>query len=151
MIARFEDFFSSDKIIACLCRERLASMKRLHEDHYLDHLAPLDNSGLQSSAQEILGCFPPRRRWYRPPKSVRGYGTFRELQRILMFTVRKLRYRNDPVDRGWIQKQDCFIGAVKFRALSAQKAVFASPRISPSAKDGRGGEYRILAAYSLGG
>ena len=44
---------------------------------------------------------------------------------------------------------DCIIAAIKFRALSSQKAEFTRPRITPSPKDDRGGEYRLLAAYTL--
>lgn len=149
MIIRFEEFFSTDKIIACLCRERLAARTRLHENHYLDHLAPGSNSSLPSSIQEIFGYLPPRSRWFRPPKAVRGKGTFRELLGSLMITVRKLRQRNNPIDSDWIQRQDRLISAIKFRALSSQRVNITRPKVVPSPKDDKSGEYRVLAVYKL--
>ena len=149
MIIRFEDFFSRDEIIARLCRERLAARARLHEDLYLDHLAPGRSSAIGSAGQEILGYLPPRNRWYRQHKAERDKGTLHELHVSLMRTVRKLRRENCAVDQEWIQKQDRLISAVRFRALSSPRVSINSPAIVPSPKNGKGGEYRILATYPL--
>ena len=151
MIIRFEDFFSKDEIIARLCRERLAARARLHENYYLDHLAPSRSSTIRSAGQEILGYLPPRSRWYRQHKAERekGKGTFRELHVSLMKTVHQLRQDNSPVDQDWIRRQDRLISAVRFRALSSPRVVINSPAIVPSPKNGNSREYRILATYPL--
>ena len=145
----FEEFFTRDNIIACLCRERLATRTRLHEDNYLAHLAPGLSSSLSSPRHEILGYLPPRSRWFRPPKAGRAKGTFHEMMGSLRLTVRKLRKSNKPTDRDWIQRQDRIIAAIRFRALSSHRVEFARPRVTPSPKHDSSGDYRVLASYEL--
>ncbi len=84
----FDDFFTTQTILACLCRERLSVRMRIHESQYLTNLAPHERERADLSKKDIFEYFPSRSKWFRAPKEKRLNNSYGDHLASLMITIR---------------------------------------------------------------
>ena len=138
-----EQYFSDERIIAQICKERVKLAGCRHDRHYALRLV----GGINEPAPDHLyyQLLPPRREWsaFRPRN--RTGGTNPDLA-ALKQAVRVLREQHP--DRQWVVALNNYIVSIRERVLSSLPFAFSSPTINWIRKKLGKPEFRALCRFN---
>lgn len=140
----YEHFFTDEKIISALCKQRMVFCRDAHGKEFLGKFLPGNQRTEKPSP--ILSLMPPRSRWKRVCKQASN--SHRQNTTNLKFTVKRLREASAPEDRSWVAAQNELIESIRVKALAKDRISFESPKITPIPKDKSKLKYRLIASYS---
>ncbi len=140
---QFEDCFSTDAIVAALCRLRVRRAKPRHDT--LFHRRLSDRARKPRHYDEFNEYFPPRKTWHRFRRRDRRGKSSEELSfDALHCAVRSLRGA-DPAPP-WAMKLHALVEQIRTSALAASGHQFRPPKITAQLKSGV--DYRPIASFS---
>ena len=142
MMKEYEEYFSDEALIECLCHVRLGRAAAIHERRFYRKVFEL----LPESDHTVLNeIFPPRRLWhrFRPRK-----GSRERISQHAFVGLRKCiswHRRNSPGTQ-WVQRFNQFLIDVQREVLTAKTFAFSRPQIVPQPKKGKN-EFRAIASF----
>lgn len=140
----YEYFFTDEKIISALCKQRMAFCRDAHKKEFFERFLPSEQRAEKPSS--ILNFMPPRSRWKRVCKQANN--SHLQNTNNLKFTVKQLREAFAPEDRSWIAAQNELIESIRIKALAKESVSIEPPKITPIPKDKAKSKYRVIASYS---
>lgn len=139
-----DQYFSDERIIAQICKERVKLASARHDRQYIGRLAgSIPESAPDHQYYQLL---PPRREWsaFRPRN--RRAGTNPDLA-ALKQAVRVLREQHP--NRPWVVALNAYINSIRERVLSGQSFSFNPPTINWTRKKAGKPEFRALCRFDL--
>lgn len=151
-----ERYFSDRRMVALLCRKRVALASKNHHDHFVTRVAgiPASRQSKAPDHEELQELLPPRRYWPRARRRIRRESQDRSAttaKTLARYVVRVLE--EDAGAYAWSKRLRGFLDRARRSALSWNNSMVHNPRrILPIPKDRRGGgqKYRVVVTYSLG-
>lgn len=148
-----EDYFSDKRIVALLCRKRLAVARlRRQQQFYSNAVGQVGQT--VDRLPDVFTLLPPRRRWRRPLKARRIAAgsdapsvTASHLTRQALATLRKT-----PQKYQWSRDLRAFIDSVRADALRWNQTIAYTPfdvKVIPKVQNNYHTKCRVLALYSL--
>jgi hypothetical protein len=136
------EYFSDDKIINHLCKERLKLAESRHEREYISRLT--GHFPESESNHLFYQLVPPRRQWFTFRPRYRSNGMNPDLL-ALKNAVRVLRVQQSG--RRWVSELNRYIVAIQGRVFGNQPFVFNPPRINWQRKTKKEFKYRALCRF----
>ena len=138
----YEEYFSDEALIECLCRIRLNRAAAIHERRFYRKVFELMP---ESDHTELNELFPPRRAWhrFRPRKERReetSQHAFSALRKCIDW------HRRNATEQPWVVRLNQFLEELRNEVLREKSFVFSQPRIVPQAKKGKD-EFRAIASF----
>jgi len=135
-------YFTEDRIITHLCKERVKLAESRNDRQYIERL--VGNISENEPDQLLYQMMPSRRQWaaFRPRH--RRAGQNPDLL-ALNNAVRVLRHQSPT--QPWVGELHQFIAAIQARVLGQQPFEFIPPIINWQVKEGH--EYRALCRFNL--
>lgn len=138
----YEDYFSDDAILECLCRIRVNRASAIHERRFyrkVFHLKP------ETDFSELNKIFPPRKLWhrFRPRKDKRRQSNqhnFVALRKCISW------HRRNAPSTPWVRSFNQFLASLQKEVLSDKSFRFSTPQIVPQPKKGKN-EFRAIASF----
>ena len=138
------DYFSDDRIISHLCKERLKLAESRNDRQYISRLAGSSTQQTPDHDHEFYHLLPARRKWsaYRPRNRRAGLNPDRI---ALKNAVMALRDRAE--EQQWAGELNHYIAAVRDRVFTSHPITFAPPLVRWEVKKKGGHEYRALCRF----
>jgi hypothetical protein len=138
-----EQYFSDERIIHQLCKERIKLASSRHDRQYINRLA--GHTPETTPSHRVYQLLPPRREWtaFRPQYRTDGLNPdFYALKRA----VRILRHQQPEPQ--WACELNRYIIAIRARVFDCPTFVISPPAISWELKKKGGNEYRALCRFA---
>jgi retron-type reverse transcriptase len=155
----FDSFFTRDKIIKYLCKQRAKLAKNRSKEHILSRIS-LDTKynyhkrvKRQNQNDQLCLIMPPRRLWINlPPK--KRYDVDGKINSIdkneyaIYSTIKKHMRGNEKYD--YIERLNQFIDDI-LKDINSKSFRFSKPKIRPELKEKKDGKniYRPISSFSL--
>ena len=148
-MVNFEEYFSYDRIIDFLCKERVrTAVKRHKKEFYRNISSKAENPHSVSSPVDAL--LPPRKQWIRPRKGERLNKSASEVNmHSIKKTISRRIKRGVAQNEGWFRNLTAFINRVRELALAGDNYSISKPHIFPIEKDKSKKTYRLIADYNV--
>ena len=138
-----EQYFSDDRIISQICKERVKQAGQRHDRQYKNRLA--GNMRESAPVHPFYQMLPSRRQWSAFRLRIRTDGLNSDLY-ALKLAVKILRHQQPS--QLWVLELNRYITAIRERVLNCHMFAFESPTISSELKGKSGQEYRALCRFN---
>ncbi len=138
-----EQYFSDERIINQICKERVKRAGSRHDRQYVYRLAGCSNES--APRHHFYNLMPPRRQWSAFRPRYRTDGLNPDLF-ALKKAVRTLRYQRPELP--WVVELNRYIESIRERVLNSQSFAFVSPTVNWVLKKKGQHEYRALCQFS---
>lgn len=138
----YDEYFSDEALIKCLCRIRLNRAAAIHERRFYRKVFAFK---AEADFTELNKLFPPRKLWhrFRPNKDRRqktNNHAFMALQKCIRW------HRQHAKNTDWVIRLDEFLTDLQEKVLRAKTFRFSEPVIVPQAKKNPN-EFRAIASF----
>ncbi len=150
-----EYYFSDRRMVALLCRKRIALARKNRRDQFPARAAGVHDSERADDPKqdELQGLLPPRRHWPRARRRIRRESEDRSATTAKTLAQHVLRVLEKSADAyPWVKRLRRFLNSIRRDALSWDKSMVHEPKsVVPIPKDRRGSgqRYRGVVTYSL--
>ena len=138
-----EQYFSDDRIISQICKERVKQAGQRHDRQYINRLE--GNMRESAPVHPFYQMLPPRRLWSAFRPRFRTDGLNSDLY-ALKKAVRILRHQHP--NQVWVVELNRYITAIRERVFNCHMFAFESPTISWELKGKGGQDYRALCRFN---
>ena len=138
-----EQYFSDDRIISQICKERVKQAGQRHDRQYINRFA--GNMRESAPGHPFYQMLPSRRQWSAFRPRIRTDGLNSDLY-ALRRAVKILRHQHP--NQPWVTELNHYITAIRERVFNCQSFAFESPTINWELKGKSGQEYRALCRFN---
>jgi hypothetical protein len=150
-----EFYFSDRRMVAQLCRKRIAHARKNRRDQFPARAAGVHDSERADDPKqhELQALLPPRRHWPRARRRIRRESEDRSATTAKTLAEHVLRVLSENAGAyPWVKRLRRFLNSILRDALSWDKSMVHEPKsVVPIPKDRRGSgqKYRVVVTYSL--
>jgi len=138
-----EQYFTAERIISQICKERVNQASQRHDRQYINSLA--GNLTEMAPTHPFYRIMPPHRLWSRFRNHARIDGLNPNLS-ALKKAVRILRYHHPHLP--WVIELNRYVASIRARVFNCQDFGFQSPTVSWQLKKKGHLEYRALCRFN---